>query len=123
MNTYTYEIQLLLGFDHNFVSDFVVFPKESKRMIILKGLLFKFLHPPGSFVSEHEAPARLCDLVLGQVKTKGATSAAQLVQAVRTPDTDCGGEVAGLHRVALQHVDPDVPQTLLAVKRMMLSQI
>ena len=38
----TYEILLLLGFNHNFVSNFVVFPVESKKVFILIRLIIKF---------------------------------------------------------------------------------
>ena len=53
-------------------------------------------------------------LVLGEVEAEWPAPAAQLIQTIRAPDADGGRVVTSPHCVALQHVHPDVPKTLLA---------
>ena len=89
-----------LGLDDNFVSDFIILPEQS-----------------GSGVSEHQTPPGLRDLLLRHVEAERSTPAAELLLPVRTLHRDDAVVVLRPDGLGLQHVDPDIPQTLLTVDK------
>lgn len=70
---------------------------------------------PGSGVREDETAPGLRDVLLGEVEAERATAAVQLLLAVSGPDRDRTYVVHSLAVVCLQQINPDVPQSLLAV--------